>query len=306
MRTPTRLLAITTAAWLATASAQAAGSSSANYSITADTVDIAGATASSADYSQVASAGSITSISSEATSGYVVKSGYVGQLYEVTGVIPTAPVPEVVEGASIQLGAAQVLDDATLLPFPASLATWSIANGPMTAITSGGFATAALVYQNTPATVRISSLGFTGTLSLTVMNASTDDYGAYAADGLPDEWQVQYFGPDNPHAAPTHDATGSGQNNLFKYVADLDPTDPSDVFRVSVHPVEGQAGQKQIVIVPIASGRTYTVLYKENLTDATWMPLAGATASDNGQQRTVTDMNASGKAKFYKVQISQP
>ena len=53
-------------------------------------------------------------------------------------------------------------------------------------------------------------------------------------DGLPDAWQIQYFGCVScPQAAPGADADGTGQNNLFKYEAGLDPTDSNSVLRIT-------------------------------------------------------------------------
>ena len=50
-------------------------------------------------------------------------------------------------------------------------------------------------------------------------------------DGIPDWWRALYFGGDgamtNARSCATCDADGSGQNNLFKYLADLDPTNPA-------------------------------------------------------------------------------
>jgi hypothetical protein len=58
------------------------------------------------------------------------------------------------------------------------------------------------------------------------------------SDGIPDSWMQQYFGhptgaaSDNSRA--TDDADGTSQNNLFKYVAGLDPTDPASVFLINI------------------------------------------------------------------------
>lgn len=279
---------------------------SADYSISTESIDQGGALLTSASYSINASLNDSGAAASEATSGYLAKGGYVGQLFDVAGVTPTAPASTVNEGQGLQLGAVQVLDDGTLLPFSASLATWTVFSGPISAINNSGIATASLVYQDSPATVQASYQGFLGSLSLTVLNANTDDFGAYAGDGLPDDWQAQYFGQNNPNAAPSKDADGTGQNNLFKYIAGLNPTDRNAVFRVAVDSVAGQPTQKQIVFGPVLADRTYTVVYKTNMTDSGWTPLTGASQNDNGQQRTVTDMSAGGKQKFYRVQISKP
>ena len=53
-------------------------------------------------------------------------------------------------------------------------------------------------------------------------------------------WQVQYFGStNNPNAAPTADADGTGQNNLFKFLAGLDPTNPASIFQITAVSREG-------------------------------------------------------------------
>lgn len=278
--------------------------SSADYAVATETAGPGGAFAASASYSvnaAVSGAGAVASSGS-----CVVKGGFAGQLFDVAGLVPTAGSSSVNEGATLPLGVAWCLDDATLLPLAPSLAAWSVVSGPVGAIDANGVLTAGNVGGDTPATVRASYRGFTGTLSLTVADADPDNFGSYAADGLPDEWQIEHFGNDNPNAAPQKDVFGAGQTNFFKYVAGLDPADRTSVFRVAVQPVSGQPGRKQIVFGPVLPDRTYTVVFKSNLTESTWTPLTGATQSDNGRQRTVTDPDAGGKAKFYRVQIGKP
>ncbi|HUI06258.1 MAG TPA: fibronectin type III domain-containing protein, partial [Verrucomicrobiae bacterium] len=47
-------------------------------------------------------------------------------------------------------------------------------------------------------------------------------------------WQMQYFGSiSDPAAQPTADADGTGQDNLFKFEAGLDPTNSASVFRIT-------------------------------------------------------------------------
>ena len=128
----------------------------------------------SADYSLNASVNDTGATISEATSGYLAKGGYIGQLFEVVGVLPTAAATTVNEGITLQLGVAQLLDDATLIPFSPSLAVWSVDSGPISTIDAGGLATVAFVRQDTPSVVRASYQGFSGTLALTVLNANTD------------------------------------------------------------------------------------------------------------------------------------
>jgi hypothetical protein len=55
-------------------------------------------------------------------------------------------------------------------------------------------------------------------------------------DGIPDLWSQQYFGhptsQTNDHSCAICDADGTGQNNLNKYLAGLNPTNPASVFRI--------------------------------------------------------------------------
>lgn len=288
------------------AGADATQRASTDYSVDLDTVDAGGTTFTSTDYSINASVNDYGATAGEQFPGYLAKGGYIGQLFDVASLLPTAPGTTLNEGVTLQLGVVQVLDDETLLPVDPSAVTWSVASGPITGINTNGLATGATVYQDTLAVARADYLGYSGTLSLTILNVNTDDFGSYAGDGLPDDWQVQYFGENNANAAPGVDADGTGQTNLFKYIAGLNPLDPTARFVVSIQPVVGQPAQKQIVFTPVVAGRTYRVVSKGSLTDPDWSTLTSSAQDDSGAQRTVTDLEASGPMKFYRVQISKP
>jgi hypothetical protein len=82
----------------------------------------------------------------------------------------------------------------------------------------------------------------TSNFTVTVANG-----GDSVGDGISDAWRAQYF-PNQPtnnvngtmtngESCATCDADGTGQNNLFKYLAGLNPLDPTSVFRItSVQP----------------------------------------------------------------------
>jgi len=184
--------------------------------------------------------------------------------------------------------------------------SWNILAGPISSISLSGLATAANVYQNTLATVQGSFLGRTGTLGLTVLNVGFDDYGTYAGDGLPDDWQVQYFGENNPAGGAGADPDGDGQNNKFEYTAGLIPTDPNSVFRLRIEPVFAQPTHKNLLFSPRFADRTYIVQFRLSLIAGNWQPLPGTTQADVGLERTVTDLNAVEPEKFYRVEITKP
>lgn len=290
-------------------SAFAAPRSSANYSIPIESLDPAGARTQSANYKIDASAGGIAGISTVASPSETLKHGYAGQLYDIVALSVTAPPSENLnEASSRQLQAAPKADDGTTLaPFNPSTVAWSIVSGPVASISSGGLASAATVYQNTPAAIGGSAQGLSGQFNLTVLNVGFDDYQAYAGDGIDDDWQVQYFGlPPNLNAGPNADPDGDGQNNRFEFTAGLIPTNANSFFRLRIESVAGQPAQKRLIFSPRFVDRTYTPQFRTDLLPGSWNPLAGTTQNDIAQERTLTDLNGIGAAKFYRVQISKP
>ena len=123
-------------------------------------------------------------------------------------------------------------------------------------------------FQNTPATVQGVIEGNTSALPLSALNVNPDNFGSYAGDGLDDAWQNQYFGLNNPNAAPNVDFDGTGETNLFKYIAGLNPFDSTSRFTLTLASVSGLLAQRNLVFMLLAPGRTYTVTYETDLTAA--------------------------------------
>jgi hypothetical protein len=302
MKIATSLLTLS----LALASARAGSHASANYSVPADTTDAGGRRTASANYSNDGSLGGIGGGISEGGSPVeAVKHGYIGQLFEVTGLMVAATPTNVNEGATSQLIASASLDDGTVLASLGGSATWTIVSGPIASISGDGLATAANVYQNTPATVRGAVGSLSGTISLTVLNVGNDDFGAYAGDGLDDAWQVRYFGLNNPNAAPNADPDHDGQSNLFEYIAGTDPTNSASRFSLNISNA-AQPGQKLLVFNPRLTNRTYTVQFRTNAATGSFSNLLTSITGDVGSTRNVTDTNAVQSRKFYRVNIAFP
>lgn len=286
--------------------AHASPRTSTDYAVASDSMDSAGSQATSVDYINSGSAGGVTGISTVAAPAETAKSGFIGQLYEVTALQLAATPATVNETSTRQLSGAQMLDDLTTIAIPAAAISWSVASGPLTGIDANGIATAATVYQNTTASVQGSYAGITGSLDLSVLDTIPDNFRSYAGDVISDAWQVQYFGPENPLAAALLDPDGDGQNNLFEFIAGLVPTDSNSRFSMRSEPVPGQPGQHKITFTPRLSDRNYSILASTTLLDNSWTPLTGGIISDNGAERTVTDPNATEGKKFYRVGIEKP
>lgn len=288
------------------ASAAAGSRSSANYAVPADSVDSAGQRATSANYVSQGCAGGFVGHGTVAAPAEVAKHGYIGQLYDVRSLVLSANPTNVDEGTARQLAARADLDDATVLDVSSSSVTWSLLNGPILSISAAGLATAATVYEDTPAQVQGAWLGRVASLGVLVRNVGNDDFGTYAGDGINDAWQVQYFGVGNPNAGPGGDPDSDGQNTGYEYVVGTNPVDGDSFFRFRIERVPGQPTHRDLIFNPRVPGRIYTVQYKLDLNAPGFVDLGGIATTDIGPTRTVTDLNAIETNKFYRVHVVHP
>ena len=124
------------------------------------------------------------------------------------------------------------------------------------------------------------------------------------ADGLPDAWEREKFG--NLGQTGSGDYDHDGITNKDEYVLGSDPTNAASGRPVAVKDANGFH-----VTFPTATGRTYTVLYRDSLSSGSWTPV---TSLGNGQANpvagtdsnvTVTDTASGGATKrFYRVQAA--
>ena len=70
--------------------------------------------------------------------------------------------------------------------------------------------------------------------SITINNANPDNFGLYAADGIPDLWQKSFFGLENPLGIASADPDGDNQNNRFEFLSGYSPADGAAFLRLSV------------------------------------------------------------------------
>jgi PKD repeat protein len=121
-------------------------------------------------------------------------------------------------------------------------------------------------------------------------------------------WLTRYFDCTNcVQAQMSADADGTGQNNLFKYTAGLDPTNPASIFVIQPGSVQNLPGQFSFQFAPVVAGRNYTPQYSLDLSSGVWQSLTNyAGPMTNGTQITVTDLSATNQSKFYHIGISLP
>lgn len=253
---------------LTLATAHASPRTSASYSITTDTADAGGKRTTSAAYTNDGSTGAVMGFSTVASPAELVKGGYVGQLYDVTGLAVNAAAPSVNETATLQLAAWQTLDDTSYLSIPATSVTWGVVSGPVTGISSVGVATAGVVSQGTSATVQGSYGGFTGTTTFTVTVTLL----------APTNWRQYWYGAtaNLGNAADTASPYGNGLTNLQTF-AFLGPSqNPATAQSSQLPHLQAGGGNLTYSFVQPAgvSGVVYGAQYTTSLTTPNWQPVA--------------------------------
>ncbi len=216
--------------------------------------------------------------------------------------LSSTPTTSIDEGSTDQLASTLLLDDDTTL---ATSSAWSIVDGPLASIDANGLATAGLVYEDSPATASASASGLTGFIGLTVLDTNPDNFGAYAGDGIDDDWQVSFFGLDNPDATPASDPDADEQNNLFEFLAKVDPTDSASFFSSCLEPNQADPSKLDVILSPVFVDRTYTLLVGPDLVPANFSPVTNPTITDIGSERIITDNTAAMNRRFYRIQISR-
>lgn len=136
-------------------------------------------------------------------------------------------------------------------------------------------------------------------LNVTVVRPDDSD-----SDGLPDDWEMFYFG--NLAQGATNDPDGDGQNNLAEYLAGTDPTDAADKLAIASSSRETNG----VFVLPFhfAASRHYVIEYSSNL--QSWSALTNppltyyaapgiARWRDDGSQTGGMSSN-----RFYRVRIA--
>jgi hypothetical protein len=124
-------------------------------------------------------------------------------------------------------------------------------------------------------------------------------------DGIPNWWRLLYFGSSsatNNASCATCDADGTGQNNHFKFVADLSPLD-STRFTVQIATSNQWINLTFWPAYP-NSNLTYTAQSSTDLVHYSSITNSGLAVS--GITNTITDFSPWPTNEFYRIQITNP
>jgi len=114
-------------------------------------------------------------------------------------------------------------------------------------------------------------------------------------DGLPDSWEMQYFG--NLDYGPNDDPDHDGLSNIQEFIAGTNPNDPNSVLRVT--DINTASGQVNLTWNSVA-GKTYTI-YSADQINGPYTPVLTVPSAGDGQTSTILTGSASNQ--FYRVSV---
>ena len=232
------------------------------------------------------------------------KTGFTGQLYDLAGLEIGTGEESLVENQAYQLLVMGVAGDDSLLEIAPGMVGWNINFGPIVSVSGSGLASLGSVYADTAASIGGTYAGAAGQFDFTVLDLSEDNFGDYGGDGLPDAWQVLYFGqPPNADGAPGANPDGDPHDNAFEFLTGFNPLDSADFFRFSITGTVGSTAS--FLVNKVIPGRTYRLLKGTGL-DA--YPVTSATLNPSLPELDVTveDTAFSDPKSFYIMEVTRP
>jgi YD repeat-containing protein len=117
-------------------------------------------------------------------------------------------------------------------------------------------------------------------------------------DGLPDDWELLFFG--NLGRDGTGDFDSDGFKDSSEFLAGTNPVDPQSLL--SITRATAGAGEFTIEWQAVA-GKTYRVQYKDTLNAPVWSDVGGDVTASGGTAAK-TDPTAGVPQRFYRVTLS--
>lgn len=208
--------------------------------------------------------------------------------------VPRDPIPE---DATTDLWAGMLDDDGWGVQVEASF--WAILRGPLREIGISGRVITLPVSETLVAEVEATWGDLRATGDFLVADTNPDNFAHFAADGLPDAWQLEYFALDDPLVGPLDDPDGDGLNNQFEFLTGYSPADGASAFDLLL------ASDAMVELSKVMPGRTYR-LYRS--TDLQSWEDTGAEMMSNSELWGVslTDPNPPEEADsriFYLIEV---
>jgi hypothetical protein len=128
-------------------------------------------------------------------------------------------------------------------------------------------------------------------LEIVVASNSTD----WDGDGIPNDWELAYFGGETNAAASGH-GDGDGMDNLSEYIAGYDPTNSESFFAAS----PSMAPSGFVILWNAVSNREYGIWHCGSLTNTFTNLTSGILFPQNSYTDTTHNAEASG---FYRMDV---
>jgi len=121
------------------------------------------------------------------------------------------------------------------------------------------------------------------------------------SDGLPDDWEQQYFG--NPTAVqPDDDPDGDGFDNLQEFLAGTDPTNAASAMRITaITP----AGSDLVIDYDAVANKQYELQFTDDLSTSNWVGIATNAILTTGAAQFTAAGAAGLSNRFYRVRLLQ-
>jgi glucose/arabinose dehydrogenase len=118
-------------------------------------------------------------------------------------------------------------------------------------------------------------------------------------DGLPDDWEQQYFG-STTGALPGDDPDGDGFSNLQEFLSGTDPTNALSALRInSVTP----AGANFVIHYDAVADKKYELQFTSDLSTSNWTGIATNAPSTTGPEQFIDSSGASATNRFYRIKL---
>jgi Tol biopolymer transport system component len=118
-------------------------------------------------------------------------------------------------------------------------------------------------------------------------------------DGLPDDWELAYFGTLDPDG--TGDFDGDGHTDLQEFLAGTDPTNAGSVLRVLT---VTSLGGNTTILWSATPGKNYQVQFKTNVTQTGWTVLPGLITATGSSASRLDNSGGAGGQRYYRVVLA--